>query len=61
MSEEAKDLVQKLLIEDPEQRITAADALQHAWFTQPANAQGGGIGIDTRQIDKFNRERRKQI
>ena len=29
----AKDLVQKLLVEDPNQRITAKDALLHPWFS----------------------------
>lgn len=30
----AKDLVEKLLDKDPEQRISASDALKHPWFDQ---------------------------
>lgn len=32
VSEEAKDLVKKLLTYNPENRISAQEALQHAWF-----------------------------
>jgi len=32
ISQEAKDLVQKMLIKDPKHRISARDALQHKWF-----------------------------
>lgn len=33
ISAEAKDLVNGLLNTDPKQRPTAAEALEHAWFT----------------------------
>jgi len=33
VSEEAKDLLRKMLDLDPETRITAAEALKHPWFT----------------------------
>jgi len=32
VSEDAKDLIAKLLVKDPEQRITLDDALKHRWF-----------------------------
>lgn len=32
VSEDAKDLVKKLLTYDPAKRITAADAVQHPWI-----------------------------
>ena len=32
ISEEAKDLMMKLIEVDPEERLSAAQALQHAWF-----------------------------
>lgn len=31
VSPEAKDLIKKLLVVDPSQRLTAADALKHHW------------------------------
>lgn len=37
VSDEAKDLVRKLLTFDPEKRTSAADALQHPWFKKFAS------------------------
>jgi calcium-dependent protein kinase len=37
VSEDAKDLVRKLLIYDPTRRITAAEALQHKWIKTTAS------------------------
>ena len=34
LSEEVKDLVMKMLHKDPEQRISAEEALQHPWFSK---------------------------
>lgn len=34
LSEEARDLMARLLVKDPALRISAADALDHAWFTR---------------------------
>jgi calcium/calmodulin-dependent protein kinase I len=33
VSEEAKDLISKLLITDPSQRLTADEVLKHPWFS----------------------------
>ena len=33
-SEEVKDLITKLMTKDPEQRISALDALTHPWITK---------------------------
>lgn len=33
VSEEAKDLISKMLIKEPSERISAVDALNHKWFT----------------------------
>ena len=33
VSDEAKDLIKKLLTYDPEKRISAIDALKHSWFS----------------------------
>lgn len=32
MSNEAKDLIKKMLTYDPRQRVSASDALQHPWM-----------------------------
>jgi serine/threonine protein kinase len=37
VSSQAKDLVHKLLIKDPRQRITLDDAMKHPWFNQARN------------------------
>ncbi|KAG9442871.1 hypothetical protein H6P81_018725 [Aristolochia fimbriata] len=34
ISESAKDLIRKMLIQDPKRRITAAEALQHPWLRE---------------------------
>jgi calcium-dependent protein kinase len=39
VSEDAKDLVKRLLAYDPEKRITASDALQHKWIKTMATAE----------------------
>lgn len=33
LTQEAKDLITKCLVVDPAKRITAQQALKHAWFT----------------------------
>jgi calcium-dependent protein kinase len=35
ISTDAKDLTKKLLIRDPKERITAAEAMKHRWFKDP--------------------------
>ena len=32
VSQQAKELVQRLLMKDPRQRISLADAMAHPWF-----------------------------
>lgn len=34
ITKQAKDLISKLIVVDPEKRITAAEALKHPWFTR---------------------------
>ena len=55
----AKDLVQKLLVEDPSQRITARDALLHPWFSQE-NQDGNG-GVDCSEFTEFQQQRKKMV
>lgn len=41
LSPEGLQLVQQLLMRDPSQRITAADALQHSWFRRHLRQANG--------------------
>lgn len=34
ISEEAKDLISKILVVDPEKRLTVDECLDHHWFTE---------------------------
>lgn len=43
VTEEAKDLITKLLEKDYRKRITAEQALQHSWIRVRGGA-GGGVG-----------------
>ena len=54
----AKDLVQKLLVEDPSQRITAKDALLHPWFSE---FNQDGNGVDSSEFTEFQQQRKKMI
>ena len=54
-SEEAKDLINKLLIYNPDNRITANQALKHAWFREIREQeiilkQGGGHAVTTQSV-----------
>ena len=50
-SEEVKDLIVKLLIYNPDNRITASQASKHAWFRdireQDQQLKAGAQGITT--------------
>merc|ERR1712137_1522798 len=57
ISKEAKDLISKLLIKNPAQRITCDNAMKHAWFepireirmAQQDQTQGGNKNIQYTQ------------
>lgn len=40
VSSQAKDLISKLLVISPEERLTASEALEHPWFTGKAKNKG---------------------
>lgn len=52
ISSDAKDLVEKLLEKDPDNRISAADALNHPWIT---------MGQDPELIEEFKLKKRKEL
>ena len=51
LSQNAKDLISKLLMYDPEERITAKEALNHPWFNTP----------EIMNIDYLDNERIKDL
>lgn len=52
ISTDAKDLTRKLLIRDPKERITAAEAMRHRWFKDPLKPtlHGTNGGVLTHSI-----------
>lgn len=50
ISEGAKDLISKLLVADPDQRISLADAYQHSWIQSNASTQP----IDARALSNLS-------
>jgi len=50
VSEEAKDLVSSLLKINPDERITALDALNHAWIQTNANIDRVTAEVATRTL-----------
>ena len=49
LSEEAKDLIEKMTKVEPSERITASDALKHPWFQLRSSQKG----IDLGSIEKY--------
>lgn len=46
VSEEAKDLISRLLVKDPNKRISLADALAHNWFDETEDKKELEINVD---------------
>jgi len=55
VSDLAKDLIRKLLVRDPEERLTATECLKHPWLT------GGATGTDVKgsliRLREYNTDR----
>ena len=45
MSDTAKDLVKKLLVVDPQLRLSADDILQHGWFSRDKEASRRALAV----------------
>jgi serine/threonine protein kinase len=43
MSVESKDLIKKLLVAEPENRLTGEQILKHGWFTNKLVKDFGGL------------------
>ena len=60
ISETAKDLCLKLLVEDPDVRITASAALDHPWFGQSEEGKEAAAKmIDASGLAEYNNQRKR--
>ena len=56
VSEEARDLMVKMLQKNPNKRLTAEEALDHAWFVD-ADELGNNVNIfDEQELDLIKKE-----
>ncbi|XP_019098436.1 PREDICTED: calcium-dependent protein kinase 28-like, partial [Camelina sativa] len=59
ISDSAKDFIKKLLVKDPRARLTAAQALSHAWVREGGNATDIPVDISVlnnlRQFVRYSR------
>jgi len=55
ISEDAKDLIRKMLVKDPSERISAAEALKHPWMTKNAAVNP----LNTKAINNLTQFRSK--
>jgi len=56
ISDDAKDLIDHLLVTNPSNRFTAQQALQHRWIV--SNNKGEHLGSTIRSLKKFNARRK---
>lgn len=61
ISSEAKDLVCRLLVKNPNRRLSAAQALQHAWFTDLPEASSTMLPVAQQVPDSTKRRRSKSL
>lgn len=60
ISEDAKDFIRHLLVVDPNERMTATQALHHKWLADDA-ANGAGASVAIKDhLNKYNERRRAQ-
>lgn len=59
VSEEAKDLIRSLLTVNPEERITASDALANKWMKgSDQDLEQKDLGVNLTEFKKFNAKRK---
>jgi len=58
VSDSAKDLISKLLVLDPKQRLTAEQALAHPWISNQANNSEAHLNSTLEELKKFNARRK---
>ena len=56
VSEEARDLMQRMLQKNPNKRLTALESLDHKWF-EDADELGNNVNIfDEQELDLIKKE-----
>ena len=66
MSEPAKDLVRRILVAQPEMRITLPEVARHPWLTQQLQPAGGQdvqatlMSMDLATMEAVTRSRRRR-
>ncbi|XP_057302623.1 peripheral plasma membrane protein CASK-like [Hydractinia symbiolongicarpus] len=58
ISSSAKELVKRMLEYDPNERITATEALEHAWLTERDNVGKMHLSESIHELKKFNARRK---
>jgi len=58
VSEDAKDLIRKLLVLDRQKRFTAEQALKHKWIVENERNSEAHLGVTLEQLKKFNAKRK---
>eukprot|EP00300_Choanocystis_sp_HF-7_P005771 c14261_g2_i2.p1 GENE.c14261_g2_i2~~c14261_g2_i2.p1 ORF type:complete len:472 (+),score=111.40 c14261_g2_i2:33-1418(+) len=58
ISEEAKDLISKLLEVNPRKRLTIKQALEHPWISRKTQIHGGNLGDALIQLKRFRAARK---
>jgi len=60
ISDNAKDLIKRILVEDPKKRLTAEDILAHPWITSESTPRTDLPKV-TEMIKEFNARRRLKV
>jgi calcium/calmodulin-dependent protein kinase I len=59
VSDDAKDLIKRFLVVNPDDRLTAADALEHPWLMKAdTDLAGNSLNDQLMQLRKFNAKRK---
>eukprot|EP01103_Thecamoeba_quadrilineata_P018673 TRINITY_DN722_c0_g1_i1.p1 TRINITY_DN722_c0_g1~~TRINITY_DN722_c0_g1_i1.p1 ORF type:complete len:336 (-),score=69.24 TRINITY_DN722_c0_g1_i1:41-1048(-) len=58
ISQQAKDLITKMLNTDPAKRLSSAEVLQHPWVSAQSSVPESHLGHTTSQLRSFNAKRK---
>lgn len=60
ISKEAKDLIQRMLVVDPAQRLSASECLMHSWITGAAHSDEHLAHLEDAQLNMKSRMDKKK-